>query len=375
MSGKRLGLLTFPISEAGTVPLSQFVDVLLEMSNGLYLLTGGQGYLRFKDDSRVVAYDIHHAAGKGRLQKAGQYLRTQLEMAYRMLRLSSEVDEWIFFIGGDGLLLPMMAARLTGKPVTLTFAGSNYNTYVSTNDAFSEQLRLLTNVNCALATRVVLYTPRLAEEYGLIRCRHKIEIAHRHFVDLDTFRRTRELGDREPMIGYVGRLSEEKGIRRLVEGFVQLADPTIELMIIGDGPLRGELEALADACGVGERTHWAGWVPHNELGERLNRLALLVLPSYTEGLPNVLLEAMACGTPILAPRIGSIPDVVEDGVTGYLMDGNDAATIRGGMDRALKDGMLDEVAERGMRMVIDRFNFRSSVELWKDIIEGTDRAK
>lgn len=375
MSGKRLGVLTFPISEAGTIPLSQLVDVLLETSDSIYLLTGGKGYKHFKHDDRVVAYDVHHAVGKGRLQKAGQYLRTQLEMAYRMFRLSGEVDEWVFFIGGDGLLIPMMATRLMGKPATLTFAGSNYNTYVSINDAFSEQLRLLTNINCALATRVVLYTPRLAEEYGLERCRHKIAIAHRHFVDLDTFRRTRELGDRGPVIGYVGRLSEEKGIRKLVEGFAQLSDPTVELTIIGDGPLRGELEALVDANGLGERVHWAGWVPHEEIGEWLNRLLLLVIPSYTEGLPNVMLEAMACGTPVLAPRIGSIPDVVEDGVTGYLMDGNDAVTLREGIQRVLKDEMLDEVAENGMRMVIERFNFRSSVELWKGIIEGTGGTK
>jgi len=371
MSGKRLGVLTFPISEAGTVPLSQLIDVFLETSDGVHLLTGGKGYERFKDDGRITTYDIHHAAGDGRLQRAGQYLRTQVEMAYRMLRLSDDVDEWIFFIGGDGLLIPMVAARLMGKPATLTFAGSNYNTYASANDAFSEQLRLLTDVNCSLASRVILYTPRLAEEYGLERCRHKTVIAHRHFVDLRSFRRTREFGERGPMIGYVGRLSEEKGVRRLVEGFAQLSDPAVELTVIGDGPLRGELEALVESNGLGERVHWAGWVPHGELGEHLNRFVLLVLPSYTEGLPNVMLEAMACGTPVLAPRVGSIPDVVEDGVTGYLMDGNDAATIRDGVERALKDGALSVVAENGMRMVIDRFNFHTSVELWKGIINGT----
>lgn len=371
MHGKRLGILTFPISEAGTIPLSQLIDILYMGAEKLYLLTGGRGYDRFKDDSRVMAYDIHHAAGKGRLKRARQYLRTQMEMAYRMVKLSDEVDEWIFFIGGDGLFIPMMAMRLMGKPATLTFAGSNYNSYASTNDAFSEQMRLLTNINCALATRVVLYTPRLTEEYGLERCKHKIIIAHRHFVDTGTFRRTRALGERGPLIGYVGRLSEEKGVRRLVEGFAQMSDRTSELMIIGDGPLREELEALVDASGLSGRVHWAGWVPHDELGERLNQLHLLVLPSYTEGLPNVMLEAMACGTPVLAPKVGSIPDVLEDGSTGYLMDDNDAATICKSMQRALNDETLDEIAEKGMHMVMEKFNFRSSAVLWKSILEGS----
>jgi glycogen synthase len=126
-----------------------------------------------------------------------------------------------------------------------------------------------------------------------------------------------------PEVLFVGRLSEEKGIRELAH-----ATAEINLVVVGDGPLRS---LLPDAL---------GFVPHAEVQQLLARAAVVVLPSHREGLPMVLLEALAHGRAVVATSVGGIPSVVEDGVTGLLVPPGDIAALRVGIDRLLADPEL-----------------------------------
>lgn len=363
-----MGVVTFPIKEAGTVPLAQLIDILSPETNDLCLLTGDRGYAYFIGDERVRLLELKHEMGHSKFSRISNYVQTQLRMAYWMMKCSKSVDEWIFFIGGDTLLIPMFTARILRKPVILTFAGSNIKTYESMGDKLSHQLYFLSLINCALCHKIVVYSPRLVEDYGLNTFRTKIMIAHRHFVDFDLFRQTTELDHRGMIIGYIGRLSEEKGVHLLAEAVAKISDPRLELLIIGDGQLHDSLESFIRTNGLEQRIHLLGWIPHERLGEQLNRLRLLVLPSYTEGLPNIVLEAMACGTPVLANRVGSIPDVITDGMTGYIMEDNSVQSICGNIQRALLDTGLKEVAERGMRLVEKEHTYESATKIWRKVL-------
>jgi glycosyltransferase involved in cell wall biosynthesis len=105
------------------------------------------------------------------------------------------------------------------------------------------------------------------------------------------------------------------------------------------------------------RVDLPGWISHDDLPGYLNQLRLLVLPSYTEGLPNIMLEAMACGTPVLATPVGAIPDVIIDGKTGFIMENNSPECIAENVIRALNSPDLERIAENGRRFVEE--NFRS----------------
>jgi len=94
----------------------------------------------------------------------------------------------------------------------------------------------------------------------------------------------------------------------------------------------------------------------------------LVLPSYTEGLPNIMLEAMACGTPVLATPVGAIPDVIRDGKTGFIMEDNSPKCIAENVVRALEHPDLEEIAEAGRRFVEEEFTFERAVEKWRGIL-------
>lgn len=116
----------------------------------------------------------------------------------------------------------------------------------------------------------------------------------------------------------VGNLVTLKGHDLAIRALAAL--PGGQLVILGDGPLRGELTALAEALGVSSRVIFTGVVPQSELIRYYRAADLLVLLSSREGWANVLLESMACGTPVVATRVGGSPEVVTDAVAGLLVE-------------------------------------------------------
>ncbi len=139
------------------------------------------------------------------------------------------------------------------------------------------------------------------------------------------------LGLTRPTLISVGQLIERKGHHRIIEAMAQL--PDFELLIVGEGPERDRLVAQIDHLALAARVRLLGSRPHAELPILYSAADALVLASSREGWPNVLLEAMACGTPVIASNIWGNPEVVRDPAAGVLMeqntpDGVTAATRR-----------------------------------------------
>jgi glycosyltransferase involved in cell wall biosynthesis len=125
---------------------------------------------------------------------------------------------------------------------------------------------------------------------------------------------------------YVGRLAPEKGVRTLLAAW-QMLDRPPRLRVVGDGPLRDELEKTVARNPLGG-IELLGTRPHHEVIEFLKSAAFLILPSeWYEAFPHVILEAFACGAPIVASRIGTLPDVIQDGINGVLFEPSQAADL------------------------------------------------
>lgn len=139
-----------------------------------------------------------------------------------------------------------------------------------------------------------------------------------------------------PRIGFVGRLASSKRPDLLLRAFDLVQQPAY-LVIVGDGPERRRVHAMAAASGRRERVHLTGFVAHERVPAVLASLDLLVLPSDYEELGSVLLEAMATGLPVVATRAGGIPEVVRDGVTGLLVPPGDMQALAGAIDSVLAD--------------------------------------
>jgi glycosyltransferase involved in cell wall biosynthesis len=146
-----------------------------------------------------------------------------------------------------------------------------------------------------------------------------------------------------PRVGYVGRLAEQKAPHLLVEAFGRVA-PEASLVVVGDGPFRPVVEAAIDGSPARDRITLSGFVPHDRVPAVLGALDLLVLPSAYEEMGSVLVEAMACGVPVVASDVGGIPDIVVHGQTGLLVPAGDVAALATAVDELLAD------RERRIRM-------------------------
>src|SRR6266487_3478758 len=177
----------------------------------------------------------------------------------------------------------------------------------------------------------------------------------------------------------VGRLVERKGVAHLIEAIARLGrgDEGARLEIVGDGPERPGLEALAGRLGVASRVVFRGKIPPDELQASYARAAVCVLPSVldargdTEGLGVVLLEAMNHGTPVIASRVGGIPDIVEDGVSGLLVPPGDADALAAAVRRVRDDpDLARRLGEGGRRRLREQFNWPAIVRRWLDLYAG-----
>jgi glycosyltransferase involved in cell wall biosynthesis len=138
---------------------------------------------------------------------------------------------------------------------------------------------------------------------------------------------------------FVGRLAAVKGVPVLLEALETLRRnrPDLHLTLIGDGPERAELEAEAQNRGLSEAVTFAGYKSQSDVATTLNQSDLLVLPSFAEGVPVVLMEAMASGLPVVATQIAGIPELVEQGISGELVPPGDSAALANALERVLAD--------------------------------------
>lgn len=127
---------------------------------------------------------------------------------------------------------------------------------------------------------------------------------------------------------FVGSLVPKKGLQDLL---MALTDPElskVDLTVVGGGTYADQLKTMAQHLGLAERTKWLGVLSPHQVAQTLRQADVLCLPSYTEGSPNVIKEAMASGLPVVATRIGGIPDLVHDSINGFLYDPGDVKALR-----------------------------------------------
>jgi teichuronic acid biosynthesis glycosyltransferase TuaC len=162
-----------------------------------------------------------------------------------------------------------------------------------------------------------------------------------HPMDRAAARAALGLPARGRIVTYVGRLEKEKGLRELVQAFERLGRASTEpvhLALVGRGSLGEELDRAAAelVLSSGGRILLAGERPLDEVARYLAASDVLALPSWAEGTPNVVLEALAAGRPVVASRVGGIPDVIEDGRTGLLVPPRDVGALAAALGRALR---------------------------------------
>jgi glycosyltransferase involved in cell wall biosynthesis len=163
--------------------------------------------------------------------------------------------------------------------------------------------------------------------------------------------------DKELVIGTAGRLVELKGIEYLIRAVAAMHSefPTLRLEIAGSGPQRSKLEEEVARAGLIQKVQFLGWI--DDLNKVLPGWDVFVMPSLEEGFPIAALDAMAAGVPVIASAVGGVPELIQDGKTGWLVPPRDADALASRLRLLLRDPSARvKMGAAGFTRVRDHFN-------------------
>lgn len=365
-------VVSHPIGAAG-VAVEDLLAILTSITTVSLITAGIDDESSMPNDCEVVIVS-GDGTGRGVIVSALRYLRNQLQMCHQLWRRDEPI---VLFFGATSYLLPILFTRLLGKTVVLEPRGNvplslklNWERRLPTLIAglLANVVAVLERTGYRVSTRIITYTPAMAQELGLDRYAQKLYSDGARFVSTDRFSPTTPFESREPVVGFIGRMDEEKNVRTLATVAKQLPED-VTFRFVGDGRLKTWLKSeLADEIETGS-VETVGWVNHDQVAAELNQLKLLVLPSEpTEGLPTTILESMACRTPVYATPVSGVPDVVRDGETGFFIDCTQPEAIRSDITAILRRDDLAEISLAGRALIREKYSFEAAVDRYRSIL-------
>jgi colanic acid/amylovoran biosynthesis glycosyltransferase len=200
---------------------------------------------------------------------------------------------------------------------------------------------------------------------------HRVHIVHCGVDPAEFAQRTHRGAGRRLL--FTGRLAGVKGIPILLEALARLrgSHPDVELALAGDGPDRAQLEGEAQRLGVAGRVRFLGYQSSDHVRSLLQETDVFVLPSFAEGVPVVLMEAMASGVPVVSTRVAGVAELVEDGVSGFVVPPGDVGALADAIDALLSDGGLRQrFGAAGRRTVAREFDVRREAAWLGDVLSS-----
>lgn len=252
--------------------------------------------------------------------------------------------------GHSACSVAMLASAMSGIPYSFTLHGPTIF-FAPRHWRIDEKIARARFVACisrfCRSQAMIFAAPEHWERLKVIHCG----------VEPDLYD-SREPGSSGKRILFVGRLAAVKGVSVLLEAFARVAARHGEarLTLVGDGPDRRRLEAEAARLGIAAQVVFAGYRSQQEVAESLSAADVFVLPSFAEGVPVVLMEAMAARLPVVATRVGGVSELVEDGVSGVTVPPGDADSLAAALERMLDDPSgARAMGEAGRRRVVAEF--------------------
>lgn len=191
-------------------------------------------------------------------------------------------------------------------------------------------------------------------------------------VDLNLFNplsipRINSFGDKVGItkIGYIGRLVDGKGLEDLFEAIAMLKSQNLNFrcLIFGTGPLEAELKKIAEDSNIKDRIEWRGFVPYSKVPEALAQINIFIYPSWHEGFGRSIMEALAMEKPVVATRVGGIPDLVRDGENGFLVEPHNPEVLAQKIKELVEDKELREkFGKAGREYVAKSFEWNDGIK-------------
>ena len=257
-------------------------------------------------------------------------------------------------------LVALISQMVVRRPYLLSLRGSDVNIGLSTNGLARRVFGLV-----GRRSKTLISVSRAISAAVERELRIDDVLLLENGVNLETYRpstgdsRRSSLGLPEGarVILSVGNLVALKGYNFVISALPAIADanPQAMVVLIGEGQERKALMEQAVALGVADRVRFTGYLPPAQIPDWLNAADVFVLPSLSEGRPNVILEALACGRPVVATRVGGIPEIVDDGRTGFLVEPQQPDQLAERIGLLLNDRELGRrIGRAGRQSLIDK---------------------
>jgi glycosyltransferase involved in cell wall biosynthesis len=248
----------------------------------------------------------------------------------------------------------MLASRMSGIPFSFTLHGPAifFEPHHWRIDAKIAEARFVACISHFCRAQAMLFADQADWS--------KLKIVHCG-VEPERYLRN-DAAPRGKRLLFIGRLDAIKGVPLLLNALAALraSHPEATLTIVGDGPHRRQLEDRTRALELEHAVTFTGYQGQDAVADLLSEADMLVLPSFAEGVPVVLMEGMAAGLPVIASQVAGVPELVEDGVAGYVIPAGDPATLADRIDRLLSDPALcARMGVAGRARVVESYDART----------------
>ncbi len=369
----RLCLVSVLFHDAFVTPLTHMKNIMREISpESSSIIAVSPEHSSKLDFNDKFDHLLVYKSKNNPLARLINYALLNVRFSYQVMKKSKDTDSFLLFME-TGMLLPMCFMKFYKKQIIWVLPSSLGKRVEHHHDVLSKILIPLQFGSHIIADKIILYSPNLTKEWKLEKFSQKIFYAHEHYLDFDTFNILKPYNERSNRIGYIGRLEKEKGICSFVESLPGLLEnnQNFQVTIIGDGKLRKVIEEFIIKNGLNSRVELLGWIQHEDLPIYLNNMKVLVIPSYTEGLPNIMLEAMACGTIVLASSVGAIPTIIKNQISGFILKNNSAECIVNAIMIIMDYKDSEFVIRNANRIVQNEFRLEKNTEKFMAILDDT----
>lgn len=262
--------------------------------------------------------------------------------------------------GDSSGMVTMLASKLSNVGYSITFHGPHIF-FEPTLLALREKVKYAKFIVCIsnyCKSQMMLFSD--SEDW------HKLKIVHCG-IDLNSYTiapQQEKQPDRPVKLLYVGRLAAEKGVPVLLRSLIALKNEGYQfhLTLLGDGPERTALEAEVKTHGLDQMVQFGGFASQETVRATLQASDVFVLPSFAEGVPVSLMEAMACGVPVIGTNVGGVTELIEHGVSGLVVAPSDEVALKKAISDYLENPALRQSVKQAARKVVEsQFNLELEV--------------
>ncbi len=375
-----IAILVFPFAAPNVFDFSQkTVAVLSSVADDTLFISGGiPCHIKWPDKVEIhdIGIRLHylntkHPSWYSAILWIAKAFTAQLLMGLKVIELSRRINI-IYCAMGVYYQFPILVAKTLGKRVISASMGDyslkaqmNYGKFIA------RLTSLLSYFNFYLSDGVIVESFRLANFKDLLPCQSKLLHGALFLENPESYKSKTPIDERGDVIGFIGRLVTEKGIIEFLHAIPLILEkqPDVHFLIIGAGILDREVDKNIRDKPWSKQVTKLGWVEHDKIPDYISALKLLVVPSYDEGLPNLVLEAFGCDTPVLASNAGGIPDLITNNVTGFTLEIITPEEIADAVLAAINCPNLFAMTKNARDLLKRKYSFSAACRRYKAILE------